>query len=129
MRDGVVDKQTVGGLTMITLAGELDVATAAGLRRALTPSSAASMPDLAVDLRRVTFMDCCALGVLLATYQDVRAEGGCLRLIGAEQGPLRLVRLCHLDGILCIHDSVEVATAAVCDIHRQRSTTRAAAPG
>ena len=37
MRDGVVDKRTVDGLTMVTLAGELDVATAPGLRRALTP--------------------------------------------------------------------------------------------
>jgi anti-sigma B factor antagonist len=129
MRDGVVDKRTVAGLTLIILAGELDVATAPALRRALTPSADASMPDLAVDLRQVTFMDCSALGVLLATYQQVRTEGGCLRLIGAEQGPLRLVRLCHLDGILCVHDSVELATAAVCDIHRQRSTSKAAAPG
>jgi anti-sigma B factor antagonist len=129
MRDGVVDKRTVDGLTLITLAGELDVAAAPGLRRALTPTSAASMPDLAVDLRQVTFLDCCALGVLLATYQQVRAEGGCLRLIGAEQGPLKLVRLCHLDGVLCVHDSVELATAAVCDIHRRRSTSTAVAPG
>lgn len=129
MRDGVVDKRTVGGLTLVTLAGELDVAALPALRRALKPSAAASVPDLAVDLRQVTFLDCSALGVLLTTYHQVTAEGGCLRLVGAEQGALRLVRLCRLDGIICVHDSVEQATSAECSIHRQRSRSEAAGAG
>jgi len=114
VRNGMVGKHTVEGLTLVTLAGELDVATAAGLRRVLNASSDATVPDLAIDLRQVTFMDCAVLGVFIDAYNRVAAAGGCLRIIGPRTGPLRLVQLCALDDVLCVHDSAEMATAAVC---------------
>jgi anti-sigma B factor antagonist len=117
LRNGMVGKHTVEDLTLVTLAGELDVATVAGLRRALNASSDATVPDLAIDLRQVTFMDCAVLGVFIDAYNRVAAAGGCLRIIGPPTGPLRLVQLCGLDDVLCVHDSVEVATAAVCVRH------------
>jgi anti-sigma B factor antagonist len=124
MRDGVVDQQIVDGMTVLTVTGELDVLVAAGLRRSLTASATATRPDVVVDLRQVTFMDCSAVGALMALYRRVRAAGGCLRLIGAEQGALRLVQLCKLDGVLCVHDSLEKAIAPVCDRHPPSALTR-----
>jgi anti-sigma B factor antagonist len=118
MRNGVVDQQIVDGLTVLTVAGELDVLVAAALRRELTASAMAARPDVVVDLRRVTFMDCSAVGALMGLYRQVHAGGGCLRLIGAEQGALRLVQLCKLDGVLCVHDSLAKAIAPVCDRHQ-----------
>ena len=118
MRNGVVDQQIVEGLTLLTVAGELDVLAAAALRRDLAPSPMATRPDVAVDLRQVTFMDCSAVGALIALYRQVHDAGGCLRLIGAEQGALRLVQLCKLDGVLCVHDSIEKAVAPVCGRHQ-----------
>jgi anti-sigma B factor antagonist len=120
---GVVDRRVVDGLTVLTLAGELDVSVAAALRRDLTRSATATRPDVAVDLRQVTFLDASTIGVLVGLYKEIRAAGGCLRLIGAEQGPLRLVRLCKLDGVLCVHGDVETATAAVCDRHQAQSVS------
>ena len=119
MRNGVVDQQIVDGLTVLTVAGELDVLVAAALRRDLTVSAIATRPDAVVDLRQVTFMDCSAIGALIALYRQVRTGGGCLRLIGADEGSLRLVQLCKLDGVLCVHDSMEQAIAPVCDRHRR----------
>jgi hypothetical protein len=65
VRDGVVDTRVVNGLTLITLAGELDLSQAPALHRALIPAPAASLPDLAIDLRRVEFMDCSVIGALM----------------------------------------------------------------
>jgi len=122
--NGVLDKRTVDGLTLVTLAGELDIATAPGLRRDLTSSPDATLPDLAIDLRQVEFIDCAIVSVFMSVYRRVTAQGGCLRLIGDQTGALRLLRLSKLDGVLCVHDSVQVATAAVCGRHEPRPEQR-----
>jgi stage II sporulation protein AA (anti-sigma F factor antagonist) len=111
VRDGVVDTQVVNGLTLITLAGELDLSVVPALRRGLAKASAASRPDLAIDIRRVNFMDCSIIGVLIRAHRTVTAAGGCLRLIGPQPGPAKLIRLCQLDGVLCVHDAMTAATA------------------
>jgi anti-anti-sigma factor len=72
------------------------------------------LPDIALDLRSVTFMDCAIVGVLIAVYKDVTSAGGCLRIIAPPREPRTLLELCNLDGVLCVHDSVPSATAPVC---------------
>jgi anti-sigma B factor antagonist len=126
--DRVVDRRVVDGLTLVTLADELDLACCGALRRALRPLPSARMPDVAVDLRAVTFMDCAAVGVLVAAYRAVRSAGGCLRLIGPQHGPARLLDLCELEGVLCVHDSVAAATTATCPAHVAGVRAGAATP-
>jgi len=104
-------------LTLVTLGGELDLAAAAALRRGLSSIPSAALPDVAVDLSGVEFMDCATVGILIATHKDVRATGGCLRLFGWQREPARLMRLCHLDRVLCLHDCASAATAPVCSRH------------
>src|SRR3954447_25698952 len=91
---------TVNGLTVVTLAGELDLAAAPALRLALCRAPDAALPDLAVDLSRVEFMDCAVVGVLIAALNTVKAQGGCLRLHGLKGEPMRLMELCRLDGVI-----------------------------
>jgi anti-anti-sigma factor len=117
MRNGVAEKRILNGLTLFTLVGELDVAHAAALRRELAGSPDATVPDLAIDLRQVGFVDASIFGVLVMVYRRVTSAGGCLRLVGAQGGPARLLHLCDLEGVLCSHDSVEEATMAVCGRH------------
>ena len=117
MGDGLVDTRLVDGLTLITLAGELDVAVEPQLRAGLVRSTRATRPDLAVDLRRVRFMDGSTVAALMATYLEIGAAGGCVRLITPPDRELPVLRLCGLDGVLCLYDSYETATAAVCERH------------
>jgi anti-sigma B factor antagonist len=105
VRDGVVDTRVVNGLTLITLAGELDLSQAPALHRALIPAPAASLPDLAIDLRRVEFMDCSVIGALMRANRTTTAAGGCLHLIGPRPATAKLIRLCELDGVFCVHDA------------------------
>jgi anti-sigma B factor antagonist len=100
----VVGRRTVNGLTVVQLAGELDVVAVHLLRRNLRASHFASLPDLAVDLRAVTFIDCATVGVLIATRNRVALAGG-------------LLALCRLGDVLCVHESLEEATAVRCAFH------------
>jgi anti-sigma B factor antagonist len=101
---GYISKKTVDGLTVVTVTGELDLATAPALRHQLRRAADASSPDLAVDLSQVTFFDCAIVGVLVRAMNNVQAEGGCLRLRGLTGGPKRLLDLCHLDGVTCVEN-------------------------
>jgi len=121
VRGQVLSAREVNGLTLVSLAGEFDVGDRPLLRRALEPSSAATRPDIALDLRHVEFMDCAVVGTLLGISTSVRSAGGCLRLSGLREGPMRLLRVCRLDEVLCVHDTVLSATAAECGLHRARA--------
>lgn len=121
MHAEMMDKVDIGGLTLITLGGELDLAAAPALRRGLGSSPTAVLPDLALDLRHVQFMDCAAVGVLISASKQVRGAGGCLRLFGAQPEPALVLELCSLERLLCLHTSALDATASVCSRHQQRS--------
>jgi anti-sigma B factor antagonist len=122
--DGVIDKQTVNGLTLVVLAGELDLAVVPALRRDLTPTDLATLPDLALDLTQVRFMDCSAVGALLVAHKNAAAAGGCVRIIGTQRAPLRLLSMCGLDSVLCFHSAVTAATAPACSKHAKRVSGR-----
>jgi anti-anti-sigma factor len=108
----------VHGLTVIRLAGDLDVATVAELRRQLAPRPSASLPDLAIDLSEVEFMDCAVVGAMIAARNEVADAGGCVRLAGPGIGPRRILSLCQLDEVFCIYDTLSEATDPVCARHR-----------
>lgn len=123
MRNGVVAQVTIDGRTVVTLAGELDLAVVPALRRDLIGSATATRRDIVVDLRQVTFMDCSTIGVLVALNNHVRNTGGSLQLAGVSPRSLRLLALCRLLSVLPVHDALEEATASVHELchHRQVS--------
>jgi anti-anti-sigma factor len=114
-----VHKVTVNGLTFVAVAGELAGRAALAVRSALRRSPDSARPDLAVDLRHVTFLDRVALAVFAAAHKDVTAAGGCLRLVTEPGQELHVLDLCHLEDIACLHASVATATAIVCERHPQ----------
>jgi anti-sigma B factor antagonist len=74
---------------LIDVAGELDIATAPDLRRAL----AARAPEgglLLVDLTSATFMDSSGLSVVLALHAELRAAGARLAIV-CPPGPVYLL--------------------------------------
>jgi anti-sigma B factor antagonist len=120
VRNGVVEKLTVDGLTFLVLGGELDLSVVPALRRDLIGSAGETL-DIVIDLRRVTFMDCSAIGALVTLNNHVRANGGSVQLTRVGPGQVRLLTLCRLVGALPVRDSLQEATAAVRNSHgRQR---------
>ncbi|GEC02701.1 hypothetical protein SSP24_03560 [Streptomyces spinoverrucosus] len=80
------------------LSGEIDILTAPCIGARLDVLSARPLPDLVVDLRSVSFIDCSGLGVLCRVSNHVRARQGRLRLVTDNPRFRRILRLTRLSG-------------------------------
>ncbi|MBK5307189.1 MAG: STAS domain-containing protein [Frankiaceae bacterium] len=91
-----------GATTVLTLSGELDLATAELLRtrvRALV-GRGAEVRHLVLDLSDLTFLDVTGLGALLEARRKLTGAGGSLLLRRPRPMVLRMLELLHLDEAL-----------------------------
>jgi anti-anti-sigma factor len=116
----VADVRVARGSTVVTLAGELDLAELTKLKRALTRLPGASLPNVVVDLRYVDFMDCSALRALVSAHLTVASQGGCLRVVATRQ-PLDMLRMTGLTAVFCVHERLGTAVDPLCSKHCSRS--------
>ncbi|MEU8712058.1 STAS domain-containing protein [Streptomyces sp. NPDC048663] len=86
----------VGGATVMTLHGEIDLATSIPLMSRLDARTAGPCPDLVLDLRPVSFIDCAGLSVLCRALNRVRARHGRLRLVTDSVRFRRILRAAGL---------------------------------
>ena len=84
------------GHVLVTVAGEVDVATVPRLREQLFALAAGGRPLIA-DLDRVSFIDAAGLGVLAGAAGRAAAHGGGLQVVCARARTRRLFRLTGLD--------------------------------
>ena len=84
-------------VSVVTVAGEVDVYTAAQLRAVLD---------------EVSFLDSTGLGVLVGRLKLVRNHSGWLRIVCSNDRILRVFRITGLDKVFGIHESLEDALAA-----------------
>ncbi len=78
---------------LVSLAGELDLATAQRLGEALEAFSAPDYDRCLVDISDVTFCDCAGLGALLTAYQTITAAGGHPTITGAGRQVTRIATI------------------------------------
>ena len=103
------------GYVLITVAGEVDFASAAGLRERLFTLASAGRPIVA-DLDRVSFIDAAGLGVLAGAARQAAAHGASLRVVCARRRVRRLFGLTQLDQAVPVAASLaEVQVAAGAD--------------
>ena len=81
---------------LVTVAGEVDIATAAQLRESLRPLVAGGRRVVA-DLDQVSFIDAAGLGVLAGTAGLAAAHGTSLSVVCSWPRVRRLFRLTGLD--------------------------------
>ncbi|TVL94076.1 STAS domain-containing protein [Streptomyces sp. SAJ15] len=93
-----VREQTLGGVTLVEISGELDILAASGLAPRMDALTGAERLDLILDLRQVTFMDCAGVSVLCRARNRVLAGGGRLRLVIGDSRVRDLLRVVRLDG-------------------------------
>ena len=100
---------------LVTVAGEVDFASAAGLRERLFTLASAGRP-LVADLDRVSFIDAAGLGVLAGAARQAAAEGTSLQVVCARRRVRRLFGLTQLDQAVPVAASLaEVQVAAPAD--------------
>ncbi|HWD70189.1 MAG TPA: STAS domain-containing protein [Solirubrobacteraceae bacterium] len=91
--------------TVVTVSGELDVASSQALEHELAKLH--GVPTVIVDLRALTFIDSTGLGVLVRTHQACKEQGRRLGLVRGNGQVNRLLNLTGLDDELLVVDSPE----------------------
>jgi anti-anti-sigma factor len=88
---------------VLSFRGELDLARAGGLRKAIDESLAnGERPRLALDLGEVSFCDSYGLSVLVYAAKKARARGGTLLLFSVSRQVRMLIERCGLQGLLTL---------------------------
>ena len=101
----LVEARQEGRARVLTLRGELDVASSAALERAIEQDGV--YERLVIDLSELEFIDSTGLSVLVAAHQQAVADG---REFCVVQGPAQVQRLLALTGLeqrLTVADSLE----------------------
>jgi anti-sigma B factor antagonist len=81
---------------VVTVAGEVDIATVARLRERLVALAAGGLP-LVADLDQVSFIDATGLGALAGAARRAAAHGASLHVVCARPQTRRLFRVTGLD--------------------------------
>ena len=87
---------------LVTVAGELDVATSPRLRRRLDDAVDAGARDVRVDLTAVGFMDSSGLGALMAVHHRLRERDGRITITGAAPPVRKILEITALDEVFVV---------------------------
>ncbi|MEV0270319.1 STAS domain-containing protein [Hamadaea sp. NPDC050747] len=99
------------GVSVVEVAGELDIDSAPAFRECLSGLVGDGVARIVVDVRRLRFCDSIGLSALVTTQQACVAQGGFLRLAGADQTLLRLLLIVGLSDYVQSYATVEAASS------------------
>jgi anti-anti-sigma factor len=98
---------TQDGGTVVSVHGELDLATAPRLEETLTARAPGTR--LVIDLSGCTFLDSSGVRVLALAANTVAGEGGRLELVVVDSSIGRVLEITGVDGLMDVHPSLETA--------------------
>ena len=107
MVEGAHSLEVVSGRAIVTLIGEHDLSTKAGVEGVLQ-DAAAAYSHVIVDLHRCDFIDSSIIGLFVRASQSARPDGSFALLApaGTATPVLRVLELTKLHLAVCIHDSL-----------------------
>jgi anti-sigma B factor antagonist len=94
--------------SVISIGGELDLATAPQLKWMLLDALEEGHSRLVVDLSQATFMDSTALGVLVGVDRSLES-GATLAIVCASTSLLKIFELSGMDGVFAIFSTLDDA--------------------
>jgi anti-sigma B factor antagonist len=105
----ITEEHSDDGSAVVTVRGEIDVASAPQLRGHLHHVCVEGAPRVAVDLRDVTFLDSSALGVLVGALRRCRENKTEFQLLVTSP---RLLKIFEITGLTSVFDIVDTAERA-----------------
>ncbi len=101
-----------GGVPVIALRGEVDLAVSPRLRELLKEKSSAKCPALVLDLSEVSYVDSSGLATLVEYCREARQFGGKFGLAGLQPRVRTILEIVRLHEFLPLHATVEEAVRA-----------------
>ena len=92
---------------VISVSGEVDLATSPELDGAIIAALDSGTAGLAIDLSNVTFMDSSGLGVIVRGLKRCREADIELDLVITNERVLKVSGITGLDQVIPIHDAIE----------------------
>ena len=106
-----VSSRSQGDVTVLALAGEIDLYTAPRLQAELTAALAAAKPSqIVVDMSAVEFCDSTGMNVLLAAHRLASEKGGDLTLAAPRPPVRKILEVTGLQSVFTIHDDLAAVT-------------------
>jgi anti-anti-sigma factor len=105
--------QPSDGLYVLSLTGEMDIASAPELAVRLETLNSAESQHVIVDLSRLTFIDSSGINALVVAAKAIKAEGGEMTLVAPTPHTQRIFEIVHLSDVLSIEESLEAAVDRV----------------
>jgi anti-anti-sigma factor len=103
--------QPSDGLYIVSLTGEMDIATAPELPRRLETLHGAGPHQIVVDLSNLTFIDSTGINALVVAAKAIRGNGGEMTLVAPTPHTQRVFEIVHLSEVVSIEQSLEAAIA------------------
>jgi anti-sigma B factor antagonist len=103
-REFLVTAERIGADALITVEGELDIATLPQLERSITRMRAQGLARLVIDLRAVSFLDSMSIELLLRLHGDLTATGAELVVVRGPDAVNRVFELMELERVLTLVD-------------------------
>jgi anti-sigma B factor antagonist len=100
------------GYVIVTVKGEVDIATVGKLREQLFELAASGQP-LIVDLEQVSFIDSAGLAALVGTAKRAAAHGSSLQVVCARPQTRQLFRLTGLDSQIPLPRTLDEAVESL----------------
>jgi anti-sigma B factor antagonist len=112
--DGFVaaTEQLDSGTPVVSVVGEVDLATVPALERTLRRATELSTRELIVDLTRCSFLDASGLGLLSETRARLAASNRALAIVLSQPIVLKMFQIAGLDKQFLIYPSLGAALQA-----------------
>lgn len=105
------DIHEVGGWTTVSVAGEIDVYSAAQLRDPLNELVDQPGASVLLDLESVEFLDSMGLRVIVGAHKRAAATGSSFALLCTRPHLLSVLHVTRLDEVITIFDTLPTGTA------------------
>jgi anti-sigma B factor antagonist len=102
-------------VAIVSVGGEVDIATAPELRNALGIALANGARDVVVDFSGTSFIDSTTLGILIGTLRRLRPGGGSVSVVSRDPTVARLFEITTLDRVFPMFPDAETALAHLRD--------------
>jgi anti-sigma B factor antagonist len=98
------------GVTVVSVRGEIDIASVPGLSACL---GALTAPSVVLDLTELRFCDSSGLGVMIRAWKDLNARSGEFVLAAPQRQVARLLSTTGLNTRIPIHPTVPDAISSL----------------